>query len=234
LEEAKFFKKIWRSAKRTVRKAGRTISRGARSVARVTRRVGGRIVRIAKSTFNYVVRKARSIANTFKRLAHKLNVMRHVKNVVDGFFRVTESRPFKRFFYRVIGKIMRRYGFRRRHVKAAYKLLTRRFWNGQFWFFRWIVTFQYKRDFLTRHSYGVRHYKYASARCHDLRHTVDLGGKIMTKVPYPKVKAVGYKLMLGARLARIPCTVLKHIAKLKRVYNKIAGLLAKIGVRLPI
>lgn len=116
--------------------------------------------------------------------------MKKLKWAVDKFFTVTESKAFKKFFFKVVGKIMRKYGFSKANVKAAYKLLTRKFWNNQIWFWKWIVTGGFIKS--AKSSRGSRDFKRAVGACNDFVGTVDLGSKVMLKMKsFPQVVTAG-------------------------------------------
>lgn len=223
----------WGWFKRAVRSVRRVAKKAVRRVATTARRVGGRIVHIATSTFNWAKNKARSLVNQFKAYAKKVNLMKKLKYGVDKFFQVTESRPFKIFFMRVVGKIMRAYGFSSANVKAAYKLLTRRFWNTQFWFWKWIVTGGFIKS--AKSSSGSRDFSRAVGACKDFVGTVDLGASVMMKMrTFPQVVAAGGTIKVAAKVSKPICRVFGYIAKWHKAYMKVKSLLAKCGINLPL
>ena len=176
----------WGWFRRATRSVSRWTRRAVRKVATTARRVGGRIVHIATKTFNWAKNKARALAHQFAGYARQIKLMKWIKYAVDRFFRYTESRRFKSFFKRVVGGIMKRYGLKKRHVDAAYKLLTRRFWSGQFWMWKWIFTGGFVRS--AKSYYGYRDFYKATRVCKDFVTTVDLGGAIMRKMePFKQV-----------------------------------------------
>ena len=163
--------------------------------------------------------------------ARKINLMKKVKWLVDKFFQVTESAPFKRFFYRVVGKVMRAYGFSRANVNAAYKLLTRNFWRTQFWFFKWIFTGGFIKS--AKSSSGSADFRRAVGACNDFVGTVGLGAKIMTKLKsFPQVVAAGYSILGGAKVAKPVCRVFGLVAKWHKIFMSVKGVLDKCGIHL--
>merc|ERR1712046_30691 len=127
-----------------------------------------------------------------------------LKKSVDAFFTVTESKAFKRWYFKSVGKIMKAYGFKKRHVKASYKLLTRKFWTLQIWFWKWIVTGGFVKS--AKSSGGSKDFKKGSKACKDFVGTVDLGGKVMTKFKsFPQVVAAGGVVITAAKVAKPIC-----------------------------
>ena len=159
--------------------------------------------------------------------------MKKVKYVVDKFFQVTESRPFKLFFFKVVGRIARTYGFSQANVKAAYKLLTRKFWNNQIWFWKWVFTGGFIKS--AKSSSGGRDFARAQGACGDFVGTVDLGASIMMKLKaWPQVAAAGASIKAGAKIAKPVCRVFGLMAKWKTIYNKAKSVFARFGIRLPL
>lgn len=202
-----------------------------KKVATTARRVGGKIVHIATKTWNFAKNKAKELTSQFLRYAKKIKLMDKVKWMVDKFFQVTESAPFKRFFYRVVGRIMRTYGFSRANVDAAYKLLTRKFWTTQFWFFKWIFTGGFIKS--AKSSSGSADFRRAVGACNDFVGTVGLGARIMTKFrTFPSVMSAGYTILGGAKIAKPVCKVFGLVAKWHKIFMSVKGVLDKCGIHL--
>lgn len=137
------------------------------------------------------------------------------------------------FFMKVVGKIARAYGFSQANVKAAYKLLTRKFWNNQFWFWKWVFTGGFIAS--AKSSRGAADFARAQGACGDFVGTVDLGASIMMKLKtFPQVVAAGASIKAGAKIAAPVCKVFGLMAKWKKIYNGVKYALSKVGVRLPL
>lgn len=159
--------------------------------------------------------------------------MKHVKYAVDKFFTVTESKVFKAAFMKIVGKIARMYGFSQANVKAAYKLLTRPFWNNQFWFWKWVFTGGFIQS--AKSSNGAADFTRAQGACTDFVGTVDLGASIMMKLKsFPQVAAAGATIKAGAKVAGPCCKIFGLMGKWKKIYNGVKYALSKVGVHLPL
>ena len=83
-------------AKRKAAAARRAAQAAARRAAAIARAAAAK----ARAALNWAKNKASALANQFRNYMRKVNVMKKVKYVVDKFFQVTESRPFKLFFFK--------------------------------------------------------------------------------------------------------------------------------------
>jgi hypothetical protein len=225
-------RKTYRKAKRYAKKTVRKVKRSVKKAGRFVKRVGGKIVNVAKSTWNWVKRKASALARKLVSGIKKIDLMKKVKWAVNKFFTITESRAFEKIFRKVVWKIVRPMGFKKRHVDAAYKLLTRPFWRLQFWFFKWIFTAGPYKSLISPR--GKPDFMKATKACGDFVGTVDLGGAIMARMKmWPQVAAAGKMMVKGARIAKPVCRAIKYVWHLRTAYQKIAGWLRKLGIKLP-
>lgn len=210
------------------------MKRAASRAGKIMKKVGGVIVSVAKSVFNRFVREARSVGNRITAAIRKVDLIKHVKHAVNQFFKVTESCAFEKAFKLSVGRIMRAYGFSRANVNAAYKLLTRNFWIGQVWLFKWVLTAGPIRSFLA--PSGGHDFAKGKRFCLDFAGTVALGGKVMTKFyAYPKVVAAGKFVMLKAAwMKHVVCRALGLAIKIRNIYFRIRNFLKKFGINLPI
>jgi hypothetical protein len=210
------------------------MKRAAARAGKVMKKVGGKIVSVAKSVFNKFVREARSVGHRITAAIRKVDLIKYVKHAVNQFFKVTESCAFEKAFKLTVGRIMRAYGFSRANVNAAYKLLTRNFWKGQVWLFKWVFTAGPIRSFLA--PSGGHDFVQGKRFCLDFAGTVALGGKVMTKFyAYPKVVAAGKFVMLKAAwMKHVVCRALGLAIKIRNIYFRIRNFLKKFGINLPI
>lgn len=228
-----FFSRAARWAKEKARRAAEAARRAARAAAARAAAIARAAAAKARAALNWAKNKAASLANQFRNYIRKVDVMKKVKYVVDKFFQVTESKPFKTFFFKVVGRIARTYGFSQANVRAAYKLLTRKFWNNQIWFWKWVFTGGFIQS--AKSSSGSRDFARAQGACTDFVGTVDLGATIMMKLKaWPQVVAAGGSIKAGAKIAKPICRVFGLMAKWKKVYNGVKYALSKVGVRLPL
>lgn len=191
-------------------------------------------MRVAKSVFNSFVRKARDVANRITSSIRKIDAIKYVKRAVNAFFRVTESCKFEKVFKNTVGRIMRKFRFSRANVNAAYKLLTRNFWKGQAWLFKWVFTAGPFRSFIT--PSGGNDFTKASGYCRDFADTVNLGGRVMTKFKaFPKVVAAGKIVMAKAiYMKHVVCRALGLAKHVRNMYWRIRSFLKKFGIHLPV
>lgn len=210
------------------------MKRAASRAGKVLKKVGGKIVSVAKSVFNKFLREARSVGRRITAAIRKVDLIKYVKHAVNQFFKVTESCAFEKAFKLTVGKLMRAYGFSRANVNAAYKLLTRNFWKGQVWLFKWVFTAGPIRSFLA--PSGGNDFRQGKRFCLDFAGTVALGGKVMTKFyAYPKVVAAGKYVMLKAKwMKHVVCRALGLALKVRTIYFRIRNFLKKFGINLPI
>jgi hypothetical protein len=161
-----------------------------------------------------------------------MDVVEKVKYLADKFFTVTESDTFHKYFTKMAWPLARAAGFAKRHVEAAYKLLTRPFWIEQYWFFKWVFTLGPIQSI--KKAGGGADFERAESACEDLVGTVDLGGAVMKKFrTFPNVVAAGVALSTGARIAKPGCALIGTLAKLKIAYDKVAWLMNKFGISMP-
>lgn len=94
------------------------------------KRVGGKIVKMVKSLFDKFMSEFRRLSKDTLKMFTEFNVIKHIKNTFDRFFKLTESCVFRLSFYATVGPIMIANGFTPLNVNAAYNLLTRNFYRG--------------------------------------------------------------------------------------------------------
>lgn len=210
------------------------MKRAASRAGKVLKKVGGKIVSVAKSVFNKFLREARSVGRRITAAIRKVDLIKYVKHAVNQFFKVTESCKFEKIFKLTVGKLMRSFGFSRANVNAAYKLLTRNFWKGQVWLFKWVFTAGPIRSFLA--PSGGHDFRQGKRFCLDFAGTVGLGGKVMTKFyAFPKVVAAGKIVIAKAKwMKHVVCRALGIALKVRTIYFKIRNFLKKFGINLPI
>lgn len=151
---------------------------------------------------------------------------------MDVFFTVTESCKFEATFKATIGPIMVANKFSTDDVKAAYKLLTRNFWKGQLWLMKWVFTGGPVRSFKAPN--GAGDFKKAKGFCDDFVGTVELGGKVMTKLyAFPKVVAAGKLIVGSSYLMKAGCIALGLAYRTKFLYMKVRSMLKKLGITIP-
>lgn len=161
---------LWNAIKSAGNAAVHVVKRGASMVksaagaaTHVARIVGGKIVHFTKKAFNAAWNSIKSVGNMISEGLKKLNLIESVKSMADTFFTVTESSTFHKIFVGAVWPIARGLGFGKRHVEAAYKLLTRPFWKLQYWFFKWIFTLGPLNDIRT--AGGDKNFAKASKAC---------------------------------------------------------------------
>merc|ERR1712227_317778 len=227
-----FFKKVSSWARRKAAAAAAAARRAAHAAAARAAAIARAAAAKARAALNWAKNKASGLANQFRSYMRRVDVMKKVKYAVDKFFQVTESKPFKLFFMKVVGRIARAYGFSQANVKAAYKLLTRPFWNNQFWFWKWIFTGSFVKS--AKSSNGAADFARAQGACSDFVGTVDLGASIMMKLKtFPQVVAAGGTIKAGAKIAGPCCKIFGLMGKWKKIYNGVKYALSKVGVHLP-
>lgn len=241
----KWFRSIRRWVSRAARSVARSVSRVAkRSFAsmkaaaaragQTMKKVGGKIVKVATSVFNKFVNKARSVASSITSAIRKIDLIKYVKTAVNKFFQVTESCTFEKVFKATVGRLMRAFGFSAANVNAAYKLLTRNFWKGQVWLFRWVLTAGPIRSFLA--PSGGPDFAQGARFCNDFADTVNLGGKVMSKFyAFPQVVAAS-KIIIAKAIwtKQVVCRALSLAIRVRNIYFGIRNFLSKFGINLPI
>jgi len=216
----------WRRAKEAAARAARWAREKAEAAARAAKAA-------ALKALNWAKDKAASLANTFKGFIKKVDLLKVAKAGVDAFFRLTENKAFEYAFKKKVYPIARTYGFSKADVNAAYKLMTRKFWETQIWFFKWIFTGGFIAS--AKRSGGGADFAKGARACKDFVGTVGLGGKIMTKLKsFPHVVSAGYVIMGGAKIAKPVCAVFTLAANWKKVFDGVRYALSKVGVHVNI
>lgn len=230
----RFVRRTYNRVKRTVKKSWNTIKREAARAGQTIKKVGGKIVKVATRVFNSFVNQARNVGNQITSAIRKIDLIKYVKTAVNNFFKVTESCTFERIFRATVGRLMIAFRFSRANVDAAYKLLTRNFWKGQVWLFKWVLTAGPIRSFLA--PSGGHDFSQGYRFCLDFAGTVALGGKVMTKFyAFPKVVAAGKIIIAKAAWTRhVVCRALNLAQRVRTWYFRIRNFLKKFGIHLPI
>lgn len=201
----------WKKAKEAAARAARWAREKAEAAARAAKAA-------ALKALNWAKDKAASLANQFKGFIKKIDLLKIAKAGVDAFFKLTENKAFEKAFKAKVYPIAKAYGFSKTDVNAAYKLMTRKFWETQIWFFKWVFTGGFIAS--AKRSGGGADFKKAAGACKDFVGTVGLGGKIMTKLKsMPQVVAAGATIMAGAKIAKPICAVFTLCSNWKKVFD---------------
>ena len=211
-------------------KAKRRLKRAAKKAAEAAKKA-------AMAAINAIKKQVTSFLDIFHRYMHQiisLDMSRMLTGFLDKMFRTTEKPAFKASFFATMTPIAYAYGMNVKHVNAAYTLLIRPFWKGQFWLWKWIATGGPIKAF-NEGDFGIKMYAQAGAACNQLVGTVSLGGTLMTKLTsFPNLMAAGAAIVAGSKIAKPGCIALGLMQKLINKYQDIKKKAGKFGIKIPL